>query len=201
MAVPRPNIPLEKVIPLASKLFSFQSSKTSVVKELESYEDRNFLIKGEILPKADKQAEQATSEKTYVLKVLNPVVSRNIDSLILTSKTLSFLNAKGIKCPVPQPSISGKYIVWCRFPKTEERGKVEKWTHKEEILDDTELDSLRSIRSRYCDDNKTVVYAIQLFTFLPGKLLDGVKFNPDFMYNFGIEIGKLHKALKVRNYK
>uniref|UniRef100_A0A6P8IZQ8 Hydroxylysine kinase n=1 Tax=Actinia tenebrosa TaxID=6105 RepID=A0A6P8IZQ8_ACTTE len=200
MAVPRPGISLEQAIPLASKLFSFQTLNTSVVTELESYEDRNFLLKGRITSdKADKQ----TNETEYVLKILNPVTSRRIGILNLTSKVLLYLNDRGIQCPIPQPSISGKYIIWCRFPKVglEKAGTCT--SEKGDIMDGTELVSYESNDSpvvncsndHYCDDN-TVVYAIQLLTFIPGKLLCDVKFNADVMYKFGVAIGNLHKILK-----
>ena len=199
MALPRPEVSSQRALNLASKLYSFEPRNISVVAELESYEDRNFLLKVQIA----QAKKQTKCETKFVLKVLNPLMSSNTEALALTSKVFLFLNDKGVRCPLPQPSICGKYITWCRFPKI--RQEASKWTGDEgfQVVDSTELpwpdlaNQVDNDPSYHGSDNDFEVYAVQLFSFLPGKPLCEVKFNADLMYKFGLEIGNLHKVLKV----
>ena len=70
----RPFLTKEAAIPLAKQIFGLEVDDTSTVKELESYDDRNFLMKGQILgwPKSgSKFHHQEVDSQTYLFKVMH----------------------------------------------------------------------------------------------------------------------------------
>ena len=68
------------------------------VKELESYDDRNFRIKGRLGVGA--AAAEATSEETYfTLKVHNGVESDSPSSLDAQDAAMLYLHEKGLRVP------------------------------------------------------------------------------------------------------
>ena len=70
------------------------------VKELESYDDRNFRIKGRLGVGA--AAAEATSEETYfTLKVHNGVESDSPSSLDAQDAAMLYLHEKGLRVPYP----------------------------------------------------------------------------------------------------
>eukprot|EP00947_MAST-08B_sp_MAST-8B-sp1_P001723 g1723.t1 len=76
---------------LAGSLFGM--TDITSIKELESYDDRNFRVKGR-LP-SDKE------ERTYTLKVHNGVESDNAAVLEAQDTAMQFLHERGISVPHP----------------------------------------------------------------------------------------------------
>ena len=70
----RPFLTKEAAIPLAKQIFGLEVDDTSTVKELESYDDRNFLMKGQILgcwPKAGSKFQEGVGAQKYLFKVMH----------------------------------------------------------------------------------------------------------------------------------
>lgn len=120
---------LLQVSALAAALFGLED--VSDIKELDSYDDRNFYIRARNprLSEGDDLVHGArfhtlrplcstnsshpdpvcfSQTAEYVLKVHNGVDSQKSDFLHAQNEALLFLNAHGTKCPMPQKGLSGR---------------------------------------------------------------------------------------------
>ena len=73
----RPFVPLPQVVHLAKEIFGVEAKNPSLVKELESYEDRNYLIECKNATVENDEAgfskdDSLFPSKKYVLKLLHP---------------------------------------------------------------------------------------------------------------------------------
>ena len=67
-------------------------------KMLESYDDRNYLVK------------DASSGNLYTMKIHNGVESSHGGILDAQNRMMHFLHEKGVCCPVPQKTVSGSLV-------------------------------------------------------------------------------------------
>ncbi|XP_031566391.1 hydroxylysine kinase-like [Actinia tenebrosa] len=89
MSLVRPEVSNDLAMSLAKSLFGF--SHISKLKELESFSDRNFYIKGTRIHN-DQPGE-------FVLKVLNSLDSQEKEQLDAEIKASEFLRERGFPCP------------------------------------------------------------------------------------------------------
>lgn len=170
----RPLVATDQAIDLANEIFGLKvdSSSLNSVKQLDSYDDRNFYLWG---VKDDQEGE-------YLLKVYNRCYqSRDLFDAI--HKVMFCLKDGGVICPVPQKTVSGDYLeTWNFKPTPVSQNKAKKPKH-----DDKE-DSFKSF--------------VCLFTFVPGKTMKDHKdhghvFNDDTYYMFGQFVANIANVLKV----
>ena len=172
----RPLVTEDNAVGLADEIFGLKvdSSSVDTVKELDSYDDRNFYIWGV------KDGE----EGAYLLKVYNGCFYSR-DFVDAAHKVMFCLKAGGVICPVPQKTMSGECVKIRNFkatPSSQHKVKKPKHDAKEELF------------SSY----------VCLFTFVPGKTMKDRKvhghvFNDDTYYNIGQFVANIANVLKVCN--
>ena len=96
----RPRVTRVQAVQLANQIFGLEvySSSESSVKELDSYDDRNFYLRG---VKDGKAGE-------FLLKVYNQRYYER-DLVDAVHKSMFCLLDAGIACPVPQKTLAGDY--------------------------------------------------------------------------------------------
>ncbi|KAK3732904.1 hypothetical protein QZH41_012684, partial [Actinostola sp. cb2023] len=199
----RPLITKEQGITLAQTLFSLQISPLglSVVQELDSYIDKNFLVKGRILESTIQDDTNDKEEKRYVLKVLNSLASQYRDLLSIISDLLTFLNSKGVECPVPQTSTFGTRNVPCRIlgPRQDEKdahGNCTSPTECKCLMRGKEVAQGIHLASDIDGERMVDVCMVGMFSFVPGDILCDVKWTKELLIDLGAKIAHLHRILK-----
>ena len=96
--VHRPCVSLDFASHLAKKFYNFQ--RISEIKELSSYSDRNFYVRGWRSKSCMSCITQETAEqREYVLKILNSTDSEHGDFIDAENEAMAFLRARGFPCP------------------------------------------------------------------------------------------------------
>ena len=169
----RPFVTREHAISLASEIFNLDidSSSQSTVKELVSYDDRNFYVR----------ATKEGIEREYVLKVSNREDSEYEGLLEELNTVILHLVKGGIPCSVPQRTALGKYLELRQFAATPQSHPVKRAKKDEE-------------------EPVLHKYAVRLFTFMPGKTIRDLRDVPcttDLCFKVGCFVAEVHKVLKV----
>eukprot|EP00117_Sycon_ciliatum_P047466 scpid80862/ scgid33903/ Aminoglycoside phosphotransferase domain-containing protein 1 len=108
-ASPRPMVDQKLALSLLKELFPVSDSEDVViVRELPSYDDRNFHMKLKL-----EESEQTTE---CVLKVLHSQFSCNRPFLDAHAKLLVHLGNHGFRCPVPMSSRQGTLFCYVDLP-------------------------------------------------------------------------------------
>ena len=81
----------------------------SSAKEIDSYDDRNFLLRGCLADGSD-DVKKTEACDTFILKVHNGVESTNIDFVRAQVKVLMHLAAAGYRCPQSLPFASSEDV-------------------------------------------------------------------------------------------
>lgn len=168
----RPLVDKMQAVELARRLFGFHVSDAKDVKELASFDDRNFYLKGTFkLPKL-QNGEALTNgahdganykEDEFVLKVLNRIDSALTGLVDAQDELMLFLSQNGVECSCPVESIHGSYnVMW-----------------------------------RNARDDIEVTEAVRLLKFVPGKLIKDVPCSPSLLSDLGRFVAKFHRILKV----
>ncbi|EDO36201.1 predicted protein, partial [Nematostella vectensis] len=105
----RPKVTCEQAIHLSKNIYGVHVPSTSVslVKELISYDDRNFYLQGFI----QNEEQEPANLRGFLLKVSNPAFSKSQSILKGNSDLLLYLSKRDITCPVPYSSRNGDYKV------------------------------------------------------------------------------------------
>ena len=137
------------------------------MKELVSYDDRNFYMKG-TLP--DHENGLQTSEICeFVLKILNHVDSENISFVNAQNEVMLHLKEQGFTCQVPLRTLNGQFAAMCCLTS----------------------------HAASEGNPKARVNAVRLLSFVPGKLFKDVPCTPELLFNLGCYVAKMNKALQV----
>lgn len=99
----KPALTVEMAEDLLSKLYGL---KAVSVKELNSYDDRNFLFK--VDNKHDNPHIGLISEDGYILKVTNFVDSKDSDFTDAQNSMILHMAGKGMDVPAPVPNLTNK---------------------------------------------------------------------------------------------
>ena len=102
----KPSLDAEGALIAAKRLYSdvVNFDESSKAKEIDSYDDRNFLLRGWLMG-VDQTPELC---QTFIFKVHNGVESINIDFVRAQIEALMHLDAAGHKCPQSLSLSSGK---------------------------------------------------------------------------------------------
>ncbi|PFX18530.1 hydroxylysine kinase-like [Stylophora pistillata] len=180
-AYSRPFVNLEFAEQLVKKLYNFE--RISEIKELESFGDQNFYVRGH---RRNTVQEQVASnfrsndleQEEYVLKVLNSNDSRHVDFVEAESAAMYFLRERGFPCPLLYPLAGG--------------------------VDTKSLIRVPASPNAKYDANKSPETAeykwciVRLISFLPGQTGDSLKRKMSFenLFMVGKFIGSLSKAFQ-----
>ena len=102
----RPVVSTTQAVQLSRQLFGLEAR---IVKELQSYGDRNFYLRG---IRCTKATAVAVEESEYVLKILNYADSDQefVDS---QNSLAMFLKEQGFDCPTPVQATNGDFkVMW-----------------------------------------------------------------------------------------
>ena len=208
----RPPVTANQAVTMATKLFNLHIEDTTTVKELNSYDDRNFFMRGSLM-RGEKKMEDSGC-KEYILKTTNHVDSNHEGLIEVQCNTMLFLQSRGYHCPVPVSSILDTYIVKCKIP----RGTQPKCAALEtdDVTLETESASLKNDNvlantnvsgilgsgfevydGKEYSGEKFFVCDVRLLMFVRGKMLDEVPMTTELLFNAGMAVGRLDRDLEV----
>ncbi|XP_061398197.1 hydroxylysine kinase [Musca vetustissima] len=98
----KPNVPIEQVESLLRRLFGITIGE---IKELISYDDRNYYIKED--PNIKNPLIASHCPHGYVLKILNALDSKKEDFVDAQNQLMLYLS-KHLQCPRPVANVNGK---------------------------------------------------------------------------------------------
>ncbi|CAD7000311.1 unnamed protein product [Ceratitis capitata] len=101
----KPKVTTENVEALVRRLYGITINE---IKELISYDDRNYLIQ----PDWNIKNPIITTQwpHGYVLKILNALDSKKTDFIDAQNQLMLYLSNEGIVCPRPITNVNGKYF-------------------------------------------------------------------------------------------
>ena len=194
----RPSVSADQATALATCLFGLQISNLSTVKELESYNDRNFFMRGTLL-NAQNNEEGSCGE--YILKILNPDDTACESLVDVQCEAMMFLRARGYVCSTPTFSVFNTPYVMCKIAKqvTKAKGKsaspsitLHDVSTERALIDGIELYDDKD----YCKED-SLLCAVRLLTFVPGRVLNEMSLTTELLYEVGKTVGRLDRDLKV----
>ncbi|XP_058061167.1 hydroxylysine kinase [Anopheles bellator] len=100
----RPTVTEDEVRKLAERLYGIIVLESC---ELESYDDRNFMIQADSYVK--NPILKSINASGYVMKIANSLDSRDESFFEAQNEIMMHLRKREIKCPVPMQNIHGKY--------------------------------------------------------------------------------------------
>ena len=212
----KPPVTTDQAVTMATQLFNLYIEDTTSVKELHSYDDRNFFMRGSLM-REEKKIE-VSGCKEYILRISNHVDSSHECLTEVQCNTMLFLQSRGYHCPVPVPSILNTYFVKCKIPRGTQPRSVALET--DGVTLETESAALKNDNvsaetnvsfesegvmgsgievydgKEYSEEN-FFVCDVRLLVFVPGKVLDEVPLNTELLFNAGMAVGRLDRDLEV----
>ena len=172
----RPIVDKDEATELASLLFGLRVSDQLQVREFDSYDDRNYYMKGTLTHRpANENTDGALlqeNEDEFVLKILNNLDSENLPYVNAQNEMMLYLSARGFNCPVPMQSLKGPYTLLYKSKSSEEKMGNKEVSYQE--------------------------HAVRLLSFVPGRLIKDVSCTTDLLFDLGTYVSKIHIALQVR---
>lgn len=160
----RPKVNETTAVALVEGLYGLM---VTTVKQLNSYEDKNFHIQV-----SDNFANPNVSElwsHGYTLKVLNCLESRNPSLIVAQNQLMEFLRGRNFCCPVTVPTI----------------------TQEQYSLQQLFIDNFQETEA----DQKST-FLVRLLTYIPGTLLYNVPYTPQLLRNAGRYLADLHIVMQ-----
>lgn len=177
---------------LVARLFNLSIPDPSSVKELGSFDDRNFYIRQSLL----NEKENTSDCKEYILKIASHVAS-NHDCLIETQHSaMLFLHSRGYQCPTPVPSIFGTSFVMCKIPRNGPCDVIAFETDDVSSIGYSE-DGIEIYDGEEYSEEEYFVCAVRLHCFVPGKPLNEIPLSSQLLFDAGLTVGRLDQDLKV----
>lgn len=160
----RPMVSMQLARQLVQDLYGLTANS---IKELNSYDDRNFFVTVEQDYKHNNPFIEEISLQGYVLKILNSMDSRkhHIDA---EHKVQGLLSRHGINCPLPVLNVKGQD------------------KSLEEIVYD--------LPERGSDGRG--FHIVRLLTFVPGQLMVEAPYTERLLYRVGQYVSSMQKALE-----
>ena len=176
-----PSLSSAAVAKLAKEYFYFQYVDEHSVKQLPSYDDRNFYFRGTVVPEGAASVGSSTSSGEYVLKLNNPLLA-SCDILKGINDLLNHLHAKGfVKCNQPLINREGSDLLNIT---------------KDKLLEhENHLESTENM-----DESGKCTFFLRVLTFIPGECFDQVDkcyLTPRLLYDVGHCVGSAEAILQV----
>ena len=212
----KPTVNTYQAVAMATQLFNLRIADVTSVKELYSYDDRNFFMRG-FLMREEKEMEVSEC-KEYILKILNHVDSSHECLTEVQCDAMLFLQSRGYHYPVPVPSTRNTYFVKCKIPRGPKPRSVALETETVALEtesaamknDDVSADTNVRFESagilgagievydgKEYSGEKYFVCDVRLLTFVPGRVLKEIPLNNDLLFNAGMAVGRLDRDLQV----
>ena len=178
-----PSLSSAAIAKLVKEYFYFHDVDERSVKQLPSYDDRNFYFRGCATtpePASSITSRSILSDREYILKLNNPLIV-SYDVLSGINDLLNHLHAKSFtKCNQPLASRGGDLL------------KIT----KEELLEyEGHLEPVET-----GDKSGECTYFLRVLTFIPGECFDKVDkhcLTPRLLYDVGHCIGSAEAILQV----
>ena len=174
-----PSLSSAAVTKLVKEYFCFQDVNEQSVKQLPSYDDRNFYFRG--TPQLASGISSRPPPGEYVLKLNNPLLA-SYEVLKGINDLLNHLHAKGfVKCNQPLANQEGADLL-----KITKERLMEYDSHPEPSENVTES-----------------TFFLRVLTFIPGECFDKVEkhyLTPQLLYDIGHCVGSAEAILQVCMY-
>ena len=171
-----PVLTAHVVAELICELFPFKAVDQCSVKQLESYDDRNFYFCGDLEREFQTLGNGIKSDsREFVFKLSNPLVA-SYEVTEGLNVIMQRLNQEGFNCPLPLKGRKGTEI-----EKVSESRLMETQTGN----------SVRGSERMFWS---------RVLIFIPGELMDKVDkrcLTPQLLYDIGNFIGQMDAALQV----
>lgn len=203
----KPTVTTDQAVAMATQLFNLRIADVTSVKELYSYDDRNFFMRG-FLMREEKEMEVSEC-KEYILKILNHVDSSHECLTEVQCDAILFLQSRGYHCPVPVPSTRNTYFVKCKIPRGPKPRSVALKTDSVALETESADTNVRFESAgilgagievydgKEYSGEKYFVCDVRLLTFVPGKVLKEIPLNSELLFNAGVAVGRLDRDLQV----
>lgn len=203
----KPTVTTDQAVAMATQLFNLRIADVTSVKELYSYDDRNFFMRG-FLMREEKEMEVSEC-KEYILKILNHVNSSHECLTEVQCDAMLFLQSRGYHCPVPVPSTRNTYFVKCKIPRGPKPRSVALKTDSVALETESADTNVRFESAgilgagievydgKEYSGEKYFVCDVRLLTFVPGKVLKEIPLNSELLFNAGVAVGRLDRDLQV----
>lgn len=179
-SVHRPCVNIDFAAKLVKTFCHFEA--ISEIKELSSYSDRNFYVRGRRSKLCTPQ--EIAEQGEYVLKILNSADSVHGDFVDAENEAMTFLRERNFPCPILFPMDGGsesKRLI--RVPLCNDSPKEES-----SILEDESRKLTK--KDEWC--------VIRLISFLPGVTAESLgNFSCENLFNIGQFVGRLSKSFQV----
>ena len=181
VSVRRPCVNIDFAANLAKTVCHFEA--ISEIKELNSYSDRNFYVRGRRSKLCTTQ--EVAEQGEYVLKILNSADSIHGDFVDAENEAMTFLRERNFPCPILFPMAGGsegkrliRVPIRCNDSPKEESSILEDESRK------------LSKKDEWC--------VIRLISFLPGVTAESLgNFSCENLFNIGQFVGRLSKSFQV----
>ena len=171
-----PKISLDSVAHMVEKYYGLTVEKGGV-KEIESYDDRNYFIRScSKSSLADTNDSRHSSD--YLFKIHNGVESSRKDQIDAQNAIMRHLNGHNVTCPEPQKSVYGRLIEFVDLDTSS--------TPLKETGDVTNAAKKSKGRRRH---------AIRLLSWVKGQTLNKSEVNLLKLQNVGEYLGKIKHCL------
>ncbi|XP_053627915.2 hydroxylysine kinase-like [Cherax quadricarinatus] len=164
----RPFVKLGDVPAIVKKIYGLT---TLSVKELSSYNDKNFYI--QVKSTINNPHIKELCPSGYVLKIVNSLDSKSENFIKAQNQMMFFLHARGFRVPKPEKNIHGTYMT----------------------LEKLNVSSDESVQNN-ANEEPSGRYMVKLLTFIEGKILHQVPFTKELFFECGAYLGKLDNELK-----
>lgn len=179
-SVHRPLVNIGLAAQLAKKFYNFET--ISEIKELSSYSDRNFYVRGQ---RNKLCTTQEAEQGEYVLKILNSADSEHGNFVDAENEAMSFLRERNFPCPILFPVDRGSDVKrLIRVPLCNDSPKEERAIQENKNRNLPKTDECCVIR---------------LISFLPGVTAESFgNFSCENLFHIGQFVGRLSKSFQVR---
>ena len=174
------SIPHHLLVQLIRKYFPFQSIGLDSFRKLPSYCDAMYYFTGTLAAPKARQEE-------FVLKLLNPEDSKDLDIQNGLARLGTHITGKGFTCPCPVQSHAGNLVVLQRSTLLEYLSTG--------IMGDL-------VSSTGADSSDEPRCCVSIYRYIPGKIDSDrvMKHSPQFLYKTGSYVASLDKQLMVTTY-
>lgn len=179
--VHRPLVNIDLAAQLAKKFYNFET--ISEIKELSSYSDRNFYVRGQRNKLCTTQG--VAEQGKYVLKILNSADSEHGDFVDAENEAMPFLRERNFPCPILFPVDRGSDVKrLIRVPLCNDSPKEER--------------AIQEYKNRNLPKTDECCM-IRLISFLPGVTAESFgNFSCENLFHIGQFVGRLSKSFQVR---
>ena len=178
-----PSLSRAAVTRLVTEVFPFQHVDQNSVKQLPSYDDRNFYFRGTPV-RTPLEGAGAYMEREYVLKLNNPLLA-SYGVLKGINTLLTHLHNKGFtECIQPMNSRDGEDVIQITGDQLREHGTCD---HDPESITETVDECARPAFMR-------------VVSYIPGECLDHVDkhyLTPSLLYSVGYSVGRAQAIIQV----